>query len=74
MKLTTPYDLDSNEATEIVGFFGTTELVRRADGTHELSGGIPTDRLIARVWCALFAPEIEFSDSWEELDLDPGET
>ena len=42
--------------------------------THELSGGLPAHRLTTRVWCALFAPEIEFSDSWEELDLDPGET
>jgi len=42
--------------------------------THELIGGIPAHRLIARVWCALFAPDIEFADSAEGMDLDPDET
>ena len=65
MKLKTPAELHLSKISETIGFLGSTELVRRYDGVHELVGGTELSRAIARVWCEFFAPEIVFADSVE---------
>jgi hypothetical protein len=65
MKLTTPVDSNRAETDEIIGFFGSAQLVRRSDGLYELTGGA-RKRKFARGWCRCFAPEIVFATAGNE--------
>lgn len=65
MKLKTPAELNLHKTDEIIGFLGSTELVRRHNGVHELVGGTLNERMIARLWCECFAPDVIFADSEE---------
>jgi len=65
MKLKTPAELNLHKTDEIIGFLGSTQLVRRHNGIHELIGGTLSERMVARLWCECFAPDMGFADSYE---------
>jgi hypothetical protein len=46
---------------QLVRRFGRAELVRLANGQHELLGGTDADRAAAYEWTSLFAHEIVFT-------------
>jgi len=62
MKLKTRQQLNLHKTDETIGFFQSTQLVRRFDGLHELRGGTKKDRSTIRRWCGLCAPDIIFAD------------
>jgi hypothetical protein len=48
---------------EIVGHFGSAQLVRKPDGKHTLVGGAQREQSIVRNWCECFAPFIVFESN-----------
>jgi hypothetical protein len=67
MKLKTPAELKLHKANETIGFFRSTQIVRRFDGLHELQGGTQDDRSVIHAWCSQFATDLVFADSSEIL-------
>jgi len=52
----------------IIQRFGASQLVRNADGTHDLLGGTREDIAAAKEWSSLFAHDIVFSVSRRQPD------
>jgi hypothetical protein len=71
MKLKPSAQLNLHKTNEIIGCFGSTQLVRRYDGYHEFIGGKVKGRATARGWCSHFAPEIAFADPVAKPRLHP---
>ena len=46
---------------QIVAVFGHAQLVKRANGRHELIGGTAADHIAAREWCSFFCHELVFT-------------
>ena len=51
---------------EIVGHLGQVQLVRKADGKHELVGDTAKAQAMVRNWCAGYAPFLEFVGEAED--------
>jgi hypothetical protein len=62
MKLTN-FSWFSSATVETIARFGAARLVRKLDGRHELTGGMPSEHSAAREWCSHFAPEIVFTSA-----------
>jgi hypothetical protein len=48
---------------EIVGHFGSAQLVRRPDGKYALVSGTPKEQATVRNWCKYAAPFIVFESN-----------
>jgi hypothetical protein len=65
MKLKKSYEVHP-APDEIVGHLGQVQLVRKADGNHELVGGTAKAQAMVRNWCAVYAPFLEFVGATED--------
>jgi hypothetical protein len=53
--------LSHRRNAQLVQCFGAGQLVRNADGTHDLIGGTTDDIRAAKEWVSMFAHDIAFS-------------
>lgn len=52
---------------EVIGHFGPVKLVRKGDGTHELTGGTLEQRCMVRNWCERNANFVVFATKETEV-------
>jgi hypothetical protein len=57
------FSLFHGASHQFIAAFGTTCLVKKSDGLHELIGGTVDDHADAREWCSLFAHEVVFTSA-----------